>query len=165
MKYSHHQKLIFENNKYLYYASSLGYISRKTKANGKERIKLSFVKDGKLAVDIAGKTHFLGQIIAKAFMRDYHKNCCVGYRDGDRKNCNVENLYILTQQEEGKMVGKHNMRGKSVIVEENNTITKFKTIKEASKALYCSYRTLRCYLKGVYPTSVLDIPGRKIYYA
>lgn len=158
-------QLIFENQKYIYYASTLGYVFRKNKHGGTKIIKSSFMKDGRLAVNIAGKTIFLGQLIAKAFMRDYRSNCCVGYKDGNRKNCSVTNLYLLTRFEEGKKVGKFNNRGKCVVVKNNKKILKYKTIKSASKALFCSYRTLRDYLKGRYKSSILDVPGRTIYYA
>lgn len=165
MSYDHYQKLIFENDKYLYYVSSLGYVSRKTKKTKELKLKSSFIKDGRLAVNIAGKTFSLGQLIAKAFMRDYKSNCCVGYKDGNRENCNIENLYLLTRYEEGKKVGKSNNCGKCVVVRENKKTIKYRTIKAASKALHCNYRTLRDYLKGRYKSSVLDALGRTIYYA
>lgn len=158
-------QLIFENQKYIYYASSLGYVFRKNKHGGTEKIKSSFMKDGRLAVNIAGKTCFLGQLIAKAFLREYHNTCCVGYKDGNRMNCSADNLYILTRPEEGRKVGRYNNREKGVVVQEGKTIIKYRTIKAASKGLYCSCRTLRDYLKGRYKSSVLDALGRTIYYA
>lgn len=164
-QFEHYHKLIFETKKALYYASSLGYVLKKNKSDMIERVKSSFMKDGRLAVNIAGKTIFLGQLIAKAFMRDYKSNCCVGYKDGNRKNCNITNLYLLTRFEAGKKVGKNNNRGKCVVVKENKKTIKYRTTKEASKALFCSYRTLQDYLKGRYKSSILDIPERKIYYA
>lgn len=165
MKNKEQYQLIFENEKYIYYVSSLGYVFRKNIRRGTKKIQSSFLKDGRLAVNIAGKTCFLGQLVAKAFLREYHNTCCVGYKDGNRMNCNTDNLYILTRPEEGRKVGRCNNREKRVVVQEGKRIIKYRTIKAASKGLYCGYRTLRDYLKGKYKSSVLDIPGRKIFYA
>lgn len=165
MKNKEQYQLIFENEKYIYYASSLGYVFRKNIRRRTKKIKSSYMKDGRLTIDIAGKPCSLGQLIAKAFLREYHNNCCVGYKDGNRMNCSADNLYILTRPEKGRKVGRYNNREKGVVVQEGKTIMKYRTIKAASKGLYCGYQTLRDYLNGKYKLSVLDVPGRTIYFA
>ncbi len=163
-QYEHYQKLICENSKFYYYASSKGYISRVDKTTHRERIQTPYMHHNRLRVKVSSKDYNLAALIAKTFMRDYKDKCCVGYKDGNITNCSIDNLFLYSYSDHGRKTG-YLSRSHPVIVHEfKKEPVRYRSVREAAKALYCSYQTLLDYLKGASKHSVLKKYGRKIYY-
>lgn len=165
MKYEHYDYKIAENEKYIYYVSSLGYVYRKDKLSKQKIRHQPYIHHNRVYVKINGKDCRLATLIAKTFMRDYDTSYCVGYKDKDIKNCNIENLYLYSKKTHGKITGKLAHRNRPVVIQEyKSKPVIYRSVREAAKALYCSYQCLLDYLNGVTKKSVVKKYGRKIFY-
>lgn len=161
--YEHHSRLIYENRSWLYYAHSKGYIYKILKSDNTKIKKLGYLKNGILVVKINGKEKNVKTIIAAKFMRDYKPGICVGCKDKNESNLNVENLYLYTYIMHGKLTG-YKSRTKKIIVSEAGESKVYRSVRSCAKALGVSYQTLLDYLSGKYKNSVLDKEGRVIMY-
>lgn len=75
-------------------------------------------------------------------------------------------MFVYNYSTQGKTTGELNSKCKAVIVQERGKpAIRYKSVRKAAKALYCSYQTLLDYLEGKSKRSVLCVDGRKIYYA
>jgi hypothetical protein len=155
---------VAESKLKIWYVSSDGSVTSVFKSINKKIIIHPFNKDGHATIKINGKETRLSRLIARNFIRGFNSQLRVGYKDGNKFNCNVNNLYLYTQTQHGKRTG-YKSRSKAVIVKEyRQEPIEYRSIRTAAKHLYCSYQTLLDYLSGTVKTSVLKKFGRKIYY-
>lgn len=162
--YYHYSQLIYENKSWLYYAHSKGYIYKILKSDKSKVVKLGYMKDGVMSVKLNGKAMNVKTIIASKFMRDYKPGMCIGCKDKDEANLNVENLYLYTMRMHGKLTG-YKSRSKKILVTESGITKEYRSVRSCAKALGASYQTLLDYLSGKYVNSVLAKEGRVIRYA
>lgn len=147
---------IDESKLFLYYACSDGYILRVLKSTYEESRVRPYKKRGYLAVKVNQKEMVLKQVIAKTFLKDYFDGAVVTHKNGDFKDCRMENLLVLSKGEHIRSTGKTS-RGQAVSVTFQNGERKcFASVREAAKGLHCSYQTVLDYLNGTYSSSVLD---------
>lgn len=162
--YYHYSQLIHENRSWLYYAHSKGFIYKILKSDKTKVVKLGYLKDGVMVIKINGKQKNVKTIIASKFMRDYKPGMCIGVKDKNESNLNVENLYLYSYKMHGKLTG-YKSRSKKIIVSEAGVSKVYRSVRSCAKALGASYQTLLDYLAGKVKNSVLDKEGRIINYA
>lgn len=174
-----YSRLIAESTRSLYYLDTSGRLFRVSKHIGASREGIDIPshhcyknkndKKGTVYItsNIGGmKNVALHSLMARTFMRGYDpQKHCVGHRDGNPLNCALDNLYLYTRRSHGKHTGWQS-RSKGVIIKEyKQDPVKYRSVREAAKALFCSYQTLLDYLSGTSgPNSVLSVWGRQIYY-
>lgn len=165
--FDHYQRLISESKYNLWYINSMGYVVRLSKKDNSKRVLKPFFKKRNICVKVSGKTTYIKTLVAKYFCHEYKPGICIGFKDNDPTNCNIENLYFYSYEENGRLTG-HMSKAQPLIIEFQKGNKKerieFRSIREAAKHLYCSYQTLLDYLKGKYKTSVLNDYNMKIYY-
>ena len=162
--FEHYSLMVAESDKKIWYANSNGSVTSMLKSIGKSLNIHPFNKGGHATVKINGKETRLSRLIASTFFRNFNPELRVGYKDGNRFNCSIENLYLYTQRIHGKRTG-YMSRSKSVIVKESRQEpVEYRSVREAAKHLYVSYQTLLDYLGGDVKHSVLKKRGRKIWY-
>lgn len=120
--------------------------------NGKERLLKGYIKKGCLVVKINNKVVKVKNLVAKEMFSVYieGKHSVIN-KDGNPRNCDCFNLKILDSKTLGRKTGGLANLSKAVSVD--GVI--YKSVRSASKALFCSYQTLLDYLSGKYKSSVL----------
>jgi hypothetical protein len=84
--------------------------------------------------------------------------------DGNPRNISIENMRFYSMRLHGKHTG-HLSKSRAVVIKDfKKDPIRYRSVREAAKALYCSYQTLLDYLNGSVRKSVLNKWGRKIYY-
>lgn len=143
---------------YVYKIGNDGTVIKCSKKLYRESTSTPYIKDGKMAVKINGKEYYVKHLVAKAFIDGYKKGAPIIHKDGNPKNCSIDNLMLITKTELGRITGGDSRR-KAVIVNG----TEYYSVRECAKHLYCSYQTVLDYLAGKVKSSVLD--GMEIKYA
>lgn len=163
--YEHFSCRIHESDRYIWYAHSSGYFYKILKSNQKRIDLKGHIKDGDMVIKIGNGKAVLGKhLIAKYFYRNYHPGLCIQLIDGNPRNINIDNMRFYTLKHHGKLTG-HLANSKAVIIKDfKKDPIRYRSVREAAKALYCSYQTLSDYLNGSVRRSVLNKWGRKIYY-
>ncbi len=119
-KFDHYSLLIHESNNYLYYVNSTGIIFKinKTSLSYNDKIYLNpYVKHNNLAIKIHGKEYLLKTLIAMKFSKEYYPGVCIGFKDKNFRNCNIENLYFYSMKEHGINTG-YLSKSKQVLIKE-----------------------------------------------
>lgn len=161
--YDHHSRYLTESNRFIWYINSKGYIHKITKSTNKETILNGYIKDSFKIIKIKSVECRLSHLIAEYFLKDYYPGCCVGYKDGNKLNCDVENLYIYSRIQHGKETG-YLAKGMPVIIKRKNKATRYRSIREAAKSINVSYQTLQDYLEKKVKYGVIKDMGVKAYY-
>ena len=165
MKHKYYSRLVDENNDFLYYVNSSGYVYRVSKRNPKIIYYIKgYKKNNNIAVKIRSKEYLLKHLIASKFYDKYYPGICIGFKDNDFTNCCIDNLYFYSMKRHGKLTGGLTSKCKKVIVKQFGTCKEFSSVRSAAKYLYCSYQTLSDYLNGKFKKSVLSKHGRSIVY-
>ena len=158
-------EFICETDKHRYYVSNQGYVLSVSSKSYKERRLTGHVKQGRknapYTIRIGGKDKSIKHLVAQAFMPDYKGlDSNILHKDGNKKNCHVDNLIIVPKKQVCKITGPLSRSQKVVVTDKHGTETVYSSIRKAAIALNCSYQTLLDYMKGRYKSSVLD--GYKI---
>ena len=164
MSYEHYSYKIHESDRAIWYADTRGFILKKYKISGKYTLLKGYIKDGFRVVKINSKECRFARVIAKTFMKEYHDDLLIGYKDNNKKNCSLDNLYLYTRRLHGKKTGYLSKSVPVIISDKKKGSVEFRSVRQAAKSLYVSYQTLLDYLAGRVDHSVLNIPGREIYY-
>lgn len=165
-EFEHYSLKIDESDKYIWYASTKGYIYKilKSSLEGEKRFIVKntimvygYLKSGYRTIKVRNKENRMSQLLARTFLKDWYPGCCVGYKDNDPTNLDIRNLYIYSMRTHGKKTG-YKSKSMPVIVTRKNPkeTIKYRSVREAAKALYVSYQTLSDYLNGTVKNSVID---------
>lgn len=97
--------VLFTKNDYIYRAYTLGVITRqKLPTNGKyyteEVVQATLTKNGVPVVCIDNKNYKLATLIAKAFKPINLRFFKIKYLDGNKQNCNFENMDLIAKDSE-----------------------------------------------------------------
>lgn len=149
---------IIEGKIFVYKIGDDGTVIKCSKKLYRESKSTPYAKRGKMAVKINRKEYILKHLVAKAFIDGYKKGLSVTHKDGNFKNCAVDNLVVFTKEELGKLTGGDSKR-KPVIANGNE----YYSVRDCAKSLNCSYQTLLDYLSGKVKNSVLS--GVDVKYA
>jgi len=164
MNYDHYSYKIDESNNAIWYADTRGFIFKKYKKSGITKIVKGYIKKGFRVVKINYVECRFSRVIAKAFMKNYHDDLLIGYKDNNKENCSLQNLYLYSRRTHGKRTG-HLSNSTPVVVQDlNKDPIEYRSVREAAKHLYVSYQTLLDFLSDKVNHSVLVKRGRKIYY-
>lgn len=144
-KFEHYQVRIAESDRYIWYANSKGFVYKVLKSNGKVIQLSGYQKRGFKITKVRGYEENLSHLIASTFMRNYYDGCLIGYKDGDKSNCNVENLFIYSREEHGKNTG-YLSKGKGVLLVKDGKKKRYRSVREAAKSIHVSDQTLLDYL-------------------
>jgi len=144
-------KSIAEGKRFVYKIGNDGSVIKCSKKLYRESKATPYMKRGKLAVKINQKEYLVKHLVAKVFIKGYRKSMSVCHKDGNPKNCAVDNLLVLTKEELGKITGGDSRR-KPVMA----NCVEYYSVRDCAKALNCSYQTLLDYLAGKVKNSVLD---------
>lgn len=169
MRYDHYDIRFRENKTYIWYISSKGYVYKILKKEVDRncyhnKIYLSgYIHAGKLVIKVAkNKTMLLKTLVASKFMKNYYPGCCINHKDNNQLNCNIENLYIYSMREHGKLTGYKNNKNKPIIISSNGKTIEYRSSRIAAKDLFVSRETIRDYLLGKVKNSILN--GYQIQY-
>mgnify|MGYP000848406916 FL=1 len=95
------------------------------------------------------KQYLIKKLVAMAFLKDYRKGHRIFFKNKDHTDCSVENLYSISASEYGKKFGKYlSGRSKPVKIIKNGETKKYYSMRECSKDLGVSLKTLQNRLKG-----------------
>jgi len=163
--YEHFSCRIHESDRYIWYAHSSGYFYKILKSTQKRIDLKGHVKEGDLVIKIGSDKALLAKhLIAKHFYRKYYPGVCIELIDGNPRNISIENMRFYSMRLHGKHTG-HLSKSRAVVIKDfKKDPIRYRSVREAAKALYCSYQTLLDYLNGSVRKSVLNKWGRKIYY-
>lgn len=167
--FQHYSVKITESRVFVWYVNSEGFVYKIIKStitptfSGSKIMLPGYVKNGFKMIKVRSKEYKLSHLVASKFIKGYYPGCCVNYKDNNKLNCNVENLFIYSKSEHGKNTG-YRSKAKAVIIKKNGINKVYRSVREAAKAIYVSYQTLLDYLAGIYKTSVIDDLDLKIKY-
>lgn len=143
-----------ERADYCVYAN--GTITRTWKKSMVEEVVKAFMHKGRLTVKISGKHLPVKHVVAAAFIPSYRKGISVVCADGDETNCNVDNLCVISKRALGRITGWKAKAQRVAIHLPDGSHKAYRSVREAAKALNCSYQTLLDYMAGNVKKSVLD---------
>ena len=103
-----------------------------------------------MIVKIGDKSHQLNKIVAKYFVENPNNENYVYHIDGDKTNCEADNLKWVSYKEGFKLRNKDfDKKPKSIIVfKDNMLVGKFYSIREASQKLNLAQPNITAQLKG-----------------
>ncbi len=162
MNYDHYSYKVDESSHAIWYADTRGFILKKYKKSGITRLVKGYIKRGFRVVKINYKECRFARVIARTFMKNYQDDLLIGYKDGNKENCSLQNLYLYSRRQHGKKTG-YLSNSVPVIVDDSKGRKEYRSVRCAAKHLYVSYQTLLDYLAGRVEHSVLEKQGRKIY--
>ena len=142
---------ICEGKRFYYSVREDGAVFKTSKVRYIESRAAVYIKRGKATVKINQKEYTLKNLVARHFVPEYCDGDYVEVIDGDPLNCSADNLRLYTQAEHGRRTG-HRSRSRKVIA---NGV-KYRSVREAAKALYASYQTVLDYMNGRAKHSVLQ---------
>lgn len=100
-----------------------------------------------LSIDGITKGYMLKNLVAELFIENPNNYISIGYRDGDKSNCSVENLFWGPS----KVVRKNNSRKKPVVLISKNKgviIRKFDSYQDACKYFNVTENTIIKYIRN-----------------
>lgn len=103
-----------------------------------------------------GRHASLNRLVAEAFMPDFDASLCIVHADGDFRNCCIHNLVQITRSDVGSAAGYSRKVAKPVLITSGGRTQRYRSIREAAKAIPCSYQTVMDYASGATRKSVLD---------
>lgn len=164
-EYEHFKNLVLETRRKLFYVSTTGEATSYDKFSKTETKLKKSMHGGQIRVAIKGLKNpslkrLVWQIAHGRISDQWHVQCI----DGDETNCDIRNLRLISKRQAGQLSGPLS-RSKAVIVSAFGRDKRYRSVREAAKALYCSYQTLLDYLSKKVKNSALKKRGRKIYYA
>lgn len=154
-------QFVYETKKHKYYVSNKGYVLSVSSKSYKEHRLSGYVKQGRVnapyVVKLGDKERCIKHLVAEAFIPGYKgKDSNILHKDGNKKNCRVDNLIIVPKSQVAKITGPQSRSQKIKVTDLEGNITIYSSIRAASDNLNCSYQTLLDYINGRYKTSVLD---------
>jgi hypothetical protein len=164
MRYEHYSYKVDESDYAIWYADTRGFIFKKYKKSGITKIVKGYVREGFRVVKINYVECRFSRVIARAFMKNYQEDLLIGYKDGNRDNCSLQNLFLYSRRTHGKKTGYLSKSTPVIVKDFKKDPIEYRSVREAAKHLYVSYQTLLDYLAGRVDHSVLAKWGRKIYY-
>lgn len=166
-KYPHFDLKIDENNSFIWYCNSSGYVYKILKTDPKKKkIYLSgFIKKGQKVISIRQKQILLKTLVAKTFYSKYYPGICIAFKDKNPLNCSIDNMIFYSLVLHGKKTGGLTSKCKKVCIsEKGKPQIIFSSVRKAANYLYCSYQTLLDYLNKKVSSSVLSNPDRYIFF-
>lgn len=155
---NYQKKLVNETDRFLWYVRSDGVVERITKSTKKKVIQTSWPDSkGTMKVKINKDVH-LAALVIKSFTRTKPGSFIIRYKDGDKTNCALKNLIVISDKKLGHLTG---YKAKSMKVSVKKKYSReepviYRSIRQAAKALHVSNQTLSMYLRGKFKSSVLD---------
>ena len=154
-------ELIDITKRHKYYVSNQGYVLSVTSKSYKEHKLSGYIKRGRKSapyvVKIGENEHSVKHLVAQAFLPEYKGLASyIFHKDGNIKNCRVDNLIIVPKKEVAKITGARSRSQAVVVINSNGLETTFSSIRKAANNLNCSYQTLLNYINGKSKKSVLD---------
>lgn len=160
MAFEHYRRLFYETRDMLFYINSLGYIERYKKINFTqhgtsakffERVssrvyerKDSHKKEIYLTSVVNHKRFAIKRLVAQNFSSQWEKGSKIYHKDGNIKNCNIENLLIYSHRYQPPTA----KRGKAIAIKIDGKWKKFKMIKEAAEYMNVSLASLKRHIAG-----------------
>lgn len=134
-----------------------GTITRTWKKSMVEEKVKPFISHGKLTVKCGGRQFIVKHLVASAFLKDYQKGASVICVDGNNWNCCEENLCVVPKKMLGRITG-WKARSQGILIKKENekNFRAYRSIREAAKALNCSYQTLIDYINSKNKHSILE---------
>ncbi len=158
-------ELVYETNRHKYYVSNMGYVLSVSSKSYKERKLTGYIKQGRVnapyVIKLGTKEKCIKHLVAQAFIPGYKgADSNVLHKDGNKLNCRVDNLIVVTKSQVAKITGPQSRAQKIIVTDCKGDETVYSSIRKAANNLNCSYQTLLDYINGRYKKSVLD--GYKI---
>lgn len=139
-----------------YCVYSDGRVTRTWKKSMVEELVSVYLRRGKAIVKCSNKEFVLKHIVAAAFLPEYRKGASVICIDQNELNCSVDNLCVMSARQLGRLAGRKTKSWKVIVTDLRTGKTKkFRSVREAAKALHCSYQTVLDFMKGKYKNSCL----------
>jgi hypothetical protein len=139
-----------------YYVGSNGEVWRRVRSTGANHKVAVYLKTGHASVKVNGREYTVKNLVARYHIRGHRYGDYVECVDGNPLNCKARNLRIYTKKEHGRRTGYLHGRAQQVNVDG----AEYPSIRQAAKAMYCSYQTLLDYISGASKVSVLA--GRQV---
>jgi hypothetical protein len=129
-----------------YIVSKQGQVFRLTKKGELVESK-GWISNGKYLIKLSknGKTKEISKAVTvwQAFMGEIPKGHLVVRKNGVREDVYLQNLKLLTCQENGKLTGGTARSKEVVLIDElGDEVNSWKSARRAAKELYCSYQTI-----------------------
>lgn len=160
-KMEHYGMKIGEGGMYEYYVHSSGYVWRRNKNTGAIYRNTIFMRNDKYCVKIDGRSEYLHVLIAKVFLAKYYKEGYdIVFKNGDRYDCNVNNLAF---EKRSTLRKRTNKNSKKIVVEDEEKVRIFKSTRAAARWLKTSHQLISMIAKGEILNSY-TLKGYKIYY-
>lgn len=160
----HYDQKITENKSYIWYVSSKGNFYKILKSEKRKIILNGYMKNDDWCIKIRNKTFLAKHLVAMTFLKKYYPGVCIELIDNNPKNVNVFNLKLYSYRTHGKRTGYKSRSFPILISYSDGSSFKYRSVREASKKLNCSYQTLLDYLNGKVKNSVLNNINRNITY-
>lgn len=140
-----------------YCVYSDGRVTRTWKKSMVEELVSVYLNKGKAKLTCGNKEFVLKHVVAAAFLPEYRKGAAVICIDRNELNCSVDNLCVMNSKQLGKLTG-HMAKAYVVNVTDLRTgkTKRFRSVREAAKALYCSCQTVLDYMKGKIKKGILS---------
>lgn len=155
-------KEISRSKLFIYYACTDGYVLRVLKSNYDEQKLKVWKRRGAAYVKMNYDDKPLKQIIAAAFIKGYKKGDIVECIDGNPFNCCIDNLRVLTKQEQGRRTGGSSRNIPVRVIFPDGSHRDYKSCRAAARDLFCSYQTIIDKLNKKWTSSVIKYEIIKI---